>query len=479
MLAVDNFSDNEFACRSKPIGFPKSEAAAPRLRLNAQRASDVAKNARSSGRLNMTAPAVVYDLSHIVTRLGAPPAGIERVDAAFARYFAERREAPPAMGLHHGLRRPHLWRADTVSALLTERERASSIQGDSDHAFRDLLAWLDGEAGKSSPFARLQNSRPAKPGVSLSRLRWYVAHDGGAEVPRGAIYLNASQFRARYSFLFRWLDHRPDVKPVFFVHDLLPLEHPEFFRAGYHLGFERGIATVARYARAIIASNDTVGAGIAAEMRKRGRSDLSFFSRPLPPPTAVASPPRFDRAGLDFSAPYFVAIGTIEPRKNHLLLLHVWRDLARQGGDVPKLVLVGARGWDNEQVVDLLERSSLLQPHVAEVSGLPTERLRQLIRGARAVLSPSFEEGYGLPIAEALNEGTPVVASDIAVFREISQSRALFLDPTDGPGWRRAVAELAKPDSALRDELQRSARGFAAPTWPAYFDELEDFLRSL
>jgi glycosyltransferase involved in cell wall biosynthesis len=121
----------------------------------------------------------------------------------------------------------------------------------------------------------------------------------------------------------------------------------------------------------------------------------------------------------------------------------------------------------------------LLRPHVAEVSGLTTEGLRRLIAGARAVLSPSFEEGYGLPVVEALAEGTPVVASDIPVFREISQGRALFLDPTDGPGWRRAIGELADSRSALGEGLLGAARGFAAPAWPDYFREFEAFLASI
>jgi glycosyltransferase involved in cell wall biosynthesis len=430
----------------------------------------------------MTAPAVVYDMSLVAARLGEAPTGIERVDAAFARYFAERggraASESQAIGLHHGWRGPHLWRAERVKALLAESARSSSVLGDPDPVFGDLTAWLNDEASKSTR-ARFQSSKTTQFGVQLSRLKWYVARSLGAEVPRGAIYLNASQFRVRYSFLFRWLDTRSDVKPVFFVHDLLPLDFPEFFAEGRRPLFERIIATIVRHAKAIIASNETVAARIADEMRKRGRGDLPFFCRPLPPPTAVAARPRLDRYAVVSSTPYFVAIGTIEPRKNHLLLLHVWRDLAKRGGDVPKLVLVGARGWDNEQVVDLLERSPLLRSCVAEVSGLSTESLRRLIGGARAVLSPSFEEGYGLPIVEGLHEGTPVIASDIAVFREISQGRALFYDPTDGPAWRRAISELAAPQSALRCDLAKAARGFDAPTWPAYFAALEDFLRSL
>jgi len=425
---------------------------------------------------------VVYDVTHVAARLGAAsPTGIERVDAAFARHFAEREEAAnQAVGLHYGLRRPHLLDGAAVKALLAESERAWSTQDGKDEIFDRLSGWL-GKPALETPASHARFSDPTRGRLARrsARLKWLVARSRGVDIPQGAIYLNISQYSMKDALYFRWLDSRPDVKPVFFIHDLLPLDCPEFFREGYSARFERVVATMVRHAKAAIVSNETVGARIAAEMAARGRNDLPLFSRLLPPPTAVGPRLRSDRSALKSCAPYFVAIGTIEPRKNHLLLLHVWRDLAKKGGEVPRLILVGGRGWDNEQVVDLLERSPLLRPHVAEVSGLTTEGLRRLIAGARAVLSPSFEEGYGLPVVEALAEGTPVVASDIPVFREISQGRALFLDPTDGPGWRRAIGELADSRSALGEGLLGAARGFAAPAWPDYFREFEAFLASI
>jgi glycosyltransferase involved in cell wall biosynthesis len=67
--------------------------------------------------------------------------------------------------------------------------------------------------------------------------------------------------------------------------------------------------------------------------------------------------------------PYFVCIGTIEPRKNHLLLLHLWRHLAETmpAESVPRLVIIGRRGWENEQVVDMLERCPTLKRYVEEL----------------------------------------------------------------------------------------------------------------
>ena len=92
---------------------------------------------------------------------------------------------------------------------------------------------------------------------------------------------------------------------------------------------------------------------------------------------------------------------------------------------------------------------------------------------------PSFAEGYGLPIVEALSLGTPVVASDISVFRGISQGCAILRHPLDGIGWRDAILSLCDAHAPLTLEARRKAEAFCAPTWPAYFDKVRAFLAEL
>lgn len=92
---------------------------------------------------------------------------------------------------------------------------------------------------------------------------------------------------------------------------------------------------------------------------------------------------------------------------------------------------------------------------------------------------PSFAEGYGLPVVEALSLGTPVIASDIPVFREITQGCALLRHPLDGPGWLQAIMALSDLGSSAAIEARERARAFHAPSWPAYFERVDAFLASL
>ena len=428
---------------------------------------------------------LVYDLSYVVARLhAATPTGVERVDAAFAGHFVGGPVSRIAAGLHYGLLRPHGFRPETARRIAARIGKAwgAELAPADDPAYRAVMAWLQAENGEARA-AKERAERVAKPvptGLDWlrregERLALRLRSDRGAGVPAKALYLNVAQYSFGYPPFFRWLDRRPDVRAVFFIHDLLPLDCPEFFHKGRAEVFERCVQTMARYASAAIVSSEVVGERVDREMAARRRGGIPILVAPLPPPAHGA----LDIQDGGPAPPYYVVVGTIEARKNHLLLLNVWRSLARGPGPTPRLILVGARGWDNEQALDLLERSRLLAPHVMEISGVGTPGLQRLLGGARALLMPSFAEGYGLPIAEALAIGTPVVASDIPVFREISQGRAMLLDPTDGPAWRTAIAEMTADKSPLRERWRAAAARYRAPDWEGYFAEVERFLAEL
>jgi glycosyltransferase involved in cell wall biosynthesis len=103
-------------------------------------------------------------------------------------------------------------------------------------------------------------------------------------------------------------------------------------------------------------------------------------------------------------------------------------------------------------------------------------QLDELLAGARAVLIPSFAEGYGMPVAEALAAGVPVIASDIEALREVGGEVPEYLDPIDGLGWLDAVLDYARPDSARRAAQLDRLLSWAPMGWSSHLDIVLDVI---
>ncbi|RQT27730.1 glycosyltransferase family 4 protein [Burkholderia cepacia] len=269
--------------------------------------------------------------------------------------------------------------------------------------------------------------------------------------------------------------HKNGIRTAFVVHDLIPLTHAEYCRPGVDAIHRNRIHTALRHADGLIANSQATLDSLIAEAC---RANIT------PPPSTVARLASgvipFRRASRPIDTPYFVMLGTIEPRKNHWFILHVWRKLVEQlGKSAPKLVIIGRRGWECENVTDMLERCERLKGIVIEEQECPDERLHTWLQHARALIFPSFVEGYGMPLVEALAQHVPVLASDIDVFHEIAADIPDYLDPLDGPGWLDRIHAYSAADSPLRSaQLQRIKR-FREPTWAEHFTQVDHFLATL
>jgi glycosyltransferase involved in cell wall biosynthesis len=416
---------------------------------------------------------LLFDLSHLIARLRAPSgSGIDRIDLAFASHILAGPAAGEAVRYRASgppRRVPRAWAglyARAARRVWSDREPPRT------EALQDWLASPPGDAAKPPP------PTPSRPSAATrERLLSLAGHLTGRAsrfAPADAVYLNVGFHLFERPALFEWLGDRPDVDGVFMIHDLLPLDYPEYFPPGEAQKCRARIDTALRYGRAFLVATDAVRRRLAREIEAAGLAPRPIWAQPFPSPLAgvTAAAPR------ETGHPYFVVVGTIEPRKNHLLLLQIWRELAQSSATPPRLVLVGARGWGVEQALDMLDRCEAIRPHVAEASNLGSPDLADLIAGARALLAPSFAEGYGLPVVEALALGTPVVAADTEAAREVSQGRARLLSPLDGPGWAAEIERLAG-DPGYHAEQRARAAGFAAPNWPDYFASLERFLDGL
>lgn len=268
---------------------------------------------------------------------------------------------------------------------------------------------------------------------------------------------------------------RRNIRSVFMIHDLIPLTHAEYCRPGIDAAHRRRIHTALRHADGLIANSQDTLKSLSAEAR---RAELS-----LPPSVVACLAPGITEtssAPRPIERPYFVMLGTIEPRKNHWFMLHIWRRLAEQLGEqAPKLVVIGRRGWECENVVDMLERCAALKDTVIEQADCSDEQLRAWLQHARALLFPSFVEGYGMPLVEALTLGVPVIASNLDVFREIAGDIPDYLDPLDGLGWLARIQAYARPPSPERDAQLARLADFRTPTWTEHFERVDAFLETL
>jgi len=179
-------------------------------------------------------------------------------------------------------------------------------------------------------------------------------------------------------------------------------------------------------------------------------------------PGGELAPPR--REALGIRSPYVAYLGTLESRKNIDKLLEAFALVAVKRPDA-QLVLVGGpgTGWDDIQRdhADLLGSGSVL------VAGyLPDEEAAAVVRGASLFVYPSLYEGFGMPPVEAMAAGTPVVASDIPVLREVLGSHATLVPPHDADAWAEAIVAAldGPPPAEALDRARTHASGF---TWTA------------
>lgn len=191
----------------------------------------------------------------------------------------------------------------------------------------------------------------------------------------------------------------------------------------------------------------------------------------LPPGDVVATPLAASEAwfatdapvgpapvgGAGLPADYLVFVGTDEPRKNLPVLLAAHRLARERDGHLPALVLVGGAGWGART------GEAASAPGVVRLGRLDDPALRAVVAGSRGVLLPSLDEGFGLPVLEAMACGRPVAVSDIPVMREVAGAEAVFAPPSDVEAWADALARLAAlPDTpAARGRRRDHARAWS------------------
>lgn len=387
----------------------------------------------------------LLDVTRLLRRAGRVWTGVDRVELAYLEALIA--DAVPVWGL---ARTPLGYVLLDQAGLVAFHQR---LMGVVPYSSPDLVSRLtrglsDVARGALTDVRRRAVARCLPRGLARM-LRQYL--------PTGTAYLNTghSNLTERVLGAVRAL---PEGRIAVLIHDVIPLEYPQYQRAGTVDVFEKKMRRVRRFADLVIYNS--------ADTQMRTERAMSSWG-PVPQGIVahlgtIPTPP--DYANLPAGCPpeevYFITVGTIEPRKNHALLLDVWEKL---GPDAPLLLICGSRGWNNEAVfsrLDALPRDA----RIREIPGLSDGALAALIEGAQAMLFPSHAEGFGLPAVEALQLGTPVLCSNMATFHEILTENAVYLDDSAQKMWEDIVVVWSKQ---ARDTLR--VEGFEAPTWAVHF----------
>ena len=228
------------------------------------------------------------------------------------------------------------------------------------------------------------------------------------------------------------------VKVFFQVFDLLPISHPEWFPSEAeekHMDWAR---VVANSSGAICISN-----AVADEFNALCRSNKDFN---LPPEQvkffhlgadidtsspSIGMPDNANRVlGKLASSPSFLMVGTIEPRKGHAQTLAAFENLWQQGLDI-NLVIVGNPGWMIDDLLDKLNTHPENGQHLFWLKSISDEYLDKVYHACRCLIAASEGEGFGLPLIEAAQYQRPIIARDIAVFREVAGQHATYFNGLD------------------------------------------------
>ncbi|GAA1728727.1 glycosyltransferase [Microcella frigidaquae] len=260
-------------------------------------------------------------------------------------------------------------------------------------------------------------------------------------------------------------------------YDCVPLTVPETAGGGMPGAFARNLATVAWFDRVATISE-------AAAVEYRGWSAMVAAAGITAP--RIASVLLADEpvpAGGDAvelqelvrpDHPLVLCVGSHEPRKNHLAVLHA-AELAWSEGHDFDLLFVGGNAWNSTRFLDRLAELQRQGRPVRSLLRVDDVTLAALYRRAAFSVFPSLNEGYGLPIVESLALGTPVITSAFGSMREIATAGCVLVDPRDDRAIAAAIGGLLT-DDVRRERLAGEARERGIRSWEAYADELWSFM---
>ncbi len=268
--------------------------------------------------------------------------------------------------------------------------------------------------------------------------------------------LITGRFDVLHGPAYELLYHR-NGRSVVTIHDLTFHLHPEWLGSGWRDHFVRDVRTAIERADLFITVSEYIKGEMIEHLGIAGERIVAI-------PHGVEDRFSTDEDEHDKKIlsnryslfdPYMLSVATREPKKNLSGLLRAYRLLVDLLPDPPKLALVGKAGWESRSLRAEIEEQGL-EGRVITPGYISNDDLPRLYRNAEIFLFPSFYEGFGMPLLEAMASGCPVIASRAASIPEVTADSAVLIDPHDTEALALAMRDLIS-DAEMRQDL--SVRG--------------------
>ena len=311
--------------------------------------------------------------------------------------------------------------------------------------------------------------------------------------PEGSLLLDlgTSWWQRNYFLNLRLAKSMYGVRYVPFVHDLIPVMTPEYCSENLRRDFLTWVTGVLNHADFFMCNSQSTARDLGTVAQKLGHALPEIevvtlnadFRRSLNGTEALE---QADKAAHFLAAhdlkknQYVLCVSTIEARKNHVAAFSVWLKLIKKHGirNVPKLVCVGKDGWLNRAAYDALSSSEILAGHVVILHKVSDAALAMLYQNCRCTLYPSFYEGWGLPVTEALCYGKVPVVSDISSLPEAGGDFAEYFDIESEKELLEAIERLVYDDAYRTERENKIAAEFHARSWPDISEQIVSKLQS-
>jgi glycosyltransferase involved in cell wall biosynthesis len=265
------------------------------------------------------------------------------------------------------------------------------------------------------------------------------------------------------------------VKIGVYVYDLIPITHPQYVTDSTRAAVLKMFKEVMSVVDFALTISNFVADELKYHLKHELNREFPVFAVPLGHMLPEIPQSLQDETLFKSTLPkeFVLCVCTLEGRKNHLLLLNIWKALFKiYGSSIPSLVLVGKKGWKIEDFMQQLLGSNYVDGKILILENLSDARVKVLYENCLFSIFPSFVEGWGLPVGESLNYGRPCIASNTSSIPEVGGDFCKYIDPHNFQSSLSVVEETLNDRVALAEWTERVKSHFKGRSWRVVGEDL-------